>query len=495
MKSTKIFNLLLVKIFLIISCLILLPVSINFLRPFNAFWLLIINIIVLSLCFTLLLIVLKPLRKILQTTENLKSGNLNTRLDIRSGDEFEEWANSFNSVAAYLQQNLTNAEQAQAITLAAKNRLNTILSSVIDGIIAIDLSRNVVSANKAAEAITGFTETQLINHPIDEFIHLYDGQQEIPSKNYCQITMGPQDSNPALTQVVTLVGRDGNQTKVSLSSAPIAEGIQANLGCLIILHDLSKEEELEQMKLDFVSMASHELRTPLTSIIGYLSVFIDENKDKIPKEELELIDRSLVSSRELLILVSNLLSVNKIEREQLTLLKEPLDWQTHLQKAIDDLQNQAKLKSISLTLIEPTTPLPKIMADPIRISEVINNLVTNAINYTSPGGKIEVSTSSTPNEVITTISDNGVGIPQEAIPHLFSKFFRVSNQLQKTNKGTGLGLYISKSIITKLGGKIWVESQFGKGSKFHFNLPVANTIGIPSQQFTQHAIQEGALNY
>lgn len=495
MKSIKIFNLLIVKIFLIVSSLILLPVSINLVVSLNPVWLLVTNLIALLLCIILLVVVLKPLKKILNTTENLRSGNLNTRLDVRSGDEFEEWANSFNSVAAYLQQNLENAQQAQAVTLSAKNRLNTILSSVIDGIIAIDLSRNIVLVNTEAEIITGFKEAELINHPIDQFIHLFDGTEEISPKDYCQINNFSQDNNLSPNRIAILVGRDGKQTKVSITGAPIAEGIQSNLGCLIMLHDLSKEEALEQMKLDFVSMASHELRTPLTSIIGYLSVFVNENKNKIPKEEMMLVDRSLVSSKELLILVGNLLSVNKIEREQLTLLKEPVDWQSHLQKVIDDLQNQAKLKSISLTLIKPATPLPKVMADPIRINEVVNNLVTNAINYTNLGGKIEVSINCTPNEIITTIADNGVGIPQEAIPRLFSKFFRVSNQLQKANKGTGLGLYISKSIVTKLGGKIWVESELNKGTEFHFSLPIANTSGIQTQQYTKQAIHEGTLNY
>lgn len=446
------------------------------------------SLISFALCCTLIFIFLRPLKKILQTSENLKSGNLNSRLDIRSRDEFEEWANSFNSVAAYMQQSLSNSQEAQSITASEKNKLTTLLSSLVDGVIAIDLSKNIVLANKAAQSLTGFTEAELINRPIDQFIHIFDGSLEISSKDYCQI-------NPiSSTRVVTLVSKDGKQTKITISTAPIDEGVQSNLGCVLILHDLSREEGLEQMKLDFVSMASHELRTPLTSIVGYLSVFVSENQGKIPKEEMELIDRSLSSSKQLLILVGNLLSVNKIEKEQLTLSKEPLDWQETLIKAIEDLQNQAKLKNIVLTLAQAPSQLPKVLADPIRINEVIDNLVANAINYTNPGGRIEVSTQATPNEVITTISDNGIGIPQEAIPHLFSKFFRVSNQLQKANKGTGLGLYISKSIIVKLGGKIWVESELGKGTKFHFSLPIADT-GSHMQQFVNQAIQTGALNY
>ena len=142
--------------------------------------------------------------------------------------------------------------------------------------------------------------------------------------------------------------------------------------------------------------------------------------------------------------------------------------------------------------------VPKILADPIMISEVVTNLVANAINYTNVGGKVDVTLNVSPNEITTIISDNGVGIPKDALPHLFNKFFRVSNQAQQASKGTGLGLYISKSIIEKLGGKIWVESEVGKGSKFSFTLPLAerkSTGVINTGSFMGEEIQAGALNY
>ncbi len=134
--------------------------------------------------------------------------------------------------------------------------------------------------------------------------------------------------------------------------------------------------------------------------------------------------------------------------------------------------------------------------DPGRIIEVVTNLIANAINYTNPGGQVTVFMQVSPTEVTTTITDTGVGIPKEAIPRLFSKFFRVSNLTQKASKGTGLGLYIAKSIINKMNGKIWVESELGKGSRFLFTLPIASkTASLDSQKFTSEAIQSGALNY
>ena len=175
---------------------------------------------------------------------------------------------------------------------------------------------------------------------------------------------------------------------------------------------------------------------------------------------------------------------------------EPIDYSLVLQKAIEDLRGQANQKNIVLTLTIPPT-MPKVLADPIRISEVVTNLLVNAINYTNPGGKVMVTTTLSPNEVTTTVSDTGVGIPKEALPHLFNKFFRVSNQTQKMSKGTGLGLYIAKSIVEKLNGKIWVESEQGVGSKFSFTLPIVTLSSgiVDSSRFVSDEIKSGALNY
>ena len=147
---------------------------------------------------------------------------------------------------------------------------------------------------------------------------------------------------------------------------------------------------------------------------------------------------------------------------------------------------------------DPPNNVPKILADPIRAPEVITNLVANAINYTNPGGKVDVSIQVSPTDLTTIVADSGIGVPKEAISHLFNKFFRVSNTAQQASKGTGLGLYISKSIIEKLGGKIWVESELCKGSKFSFSLPLAERKSAGSlndNSFVGQQIQAGALNY
>ena len=431
---------------------------------------------------------LKPLNTLIQGSQNLSQGNFNQRVDIQSGDEFEELGNSFNQMGEKISKIFHDSATARDIAIAEKSKLDEVLSSIIDGIVAIDVNKNVIFANRAAQEMTGYTMEEFKSQPVDKLVHVFVDTEEILPKTFCQINF----SKPT-----KVIGKNGKETKVNLTTAKVGETVQSNLSCILIMHDLSKEEELEKMKLDFVSMASHELKTPLTSIIGYLSVFVNENKGKLPKEEWELVNRSLVSSQQLFTLVQNLLNVNKIEREQISVAPQSLDYLPILTKVVDDLKNQAAVKSIILTLNPSSQSLPKVIADPIRISEVVTNLVANAINYTNPGGKVDVSITASPSEVTTTISDTGVGIPKEAIPHLFTKFFRVSNTMQQASKGTGLGLYISKSIIEKLNGKISVESESGKGSRFSFTLPVAtlNSISVNPDKYVGQVIQSGALNY
>lgn len=447
-----------------------------------------VGLVSFSIVMFLISITLKPLKNLLKGTDSLGDGNLNTRLDIRSKDEFEEIGNSFNLMADKLAQTFQKLEQDKNLIGSERNKLDVVLSSMINGVIALDLSGRVVFVNKAAEYLTGYERGEIQGKSIQDFIHLYVETQEVFSKTYCQ---------EGYNQPGLLVGKEGMQKKVNVSTTSTqSEGVQTNLGCILIIHDLSREEELEKMKFDFVSMASHELKTPLTNIIGYLSVFVNENRNKIQKEEMQLLERCLTSTKGLYSLVENILNVNKIERDKFTVEIVESDYTSILTKTVEDCQNPAKLKNISLTLSAVPT-LPKALLDPIRITEVVNNLIGNAINYTPSGGSINVSVKVTPNEIITCIADTGVGIPKEAIPHLFNKFFRVSNTRQQASKGTGLGLFIAKSIIEKLSGKIWVESEEGKGSKFFFSLPIASdTQGkISTEKVISETIQSGALNY
>lgn len=236
-----------------------------------------------------------------------------------------------------------------------------------------------------------------------------------------------------------------------------------------------QQQQLENMQVDFVSMTSHELRTPITSLIGYLNTLNQEARDKLTNDQKEFLDRSIVSAQQILAIVNNILNVSKVERGAFTVSLRPIDLVELIETAVSESKILASQKNILLEFKKPDGSMPKVSADNLRISEVLNNLINNAVTYSQSGGKVEVSIQSDGKQAVTSVVDNGPGIPKEAQPKIFTKFFRVQGALDKSSnsQGSGLGLFISKSIIDLHKGQIWFESEPGKGTTFHFSLPIA----------------------
>lgn len=371
-------------------------------------------------------------------------------------------------------QHLQQLNQNQALSLTTEqHKLSAILSSLPDGLLAVDTKRQVVMTNLAAQQLTGFHFAEMVNKPLDQWLDLKDSSGRLlTAQEYCPIGVSKYQTDPK--QMMTLAGK-GVTNYVGIYSTNLQSAVQTNLGWVVVIKDMARTRQLESQQLDFVSMASHELRTPLTSMKGYLSVFMEENKGKFNPDQNDLLERMAISTQQLVDLVTNLLNVSKVERGAFTVNLSPVDWQKVVVTSVDESRLYANQKNITLELIPPQTPIPQVMADNIRIMEVINNLVNNAINYTRQGGWVKVNVKVEGDHVVTSVSDNGVGIPPEAMAHLFTKFFRAAGSLDKSSnsKGTGLGLYLSKSIIDLHRGKIWVESKAGIGSTFFFTLPIA----------------------
>ncbi|MFA5932905.1 MAG: ATP-binding protein [Microgenomates group bacterium] len=351
------------------------------------------------------------------------------------------------------------------------NKLALILSAIQDAVIALDPKGNIVLFNPAAEKLTGATFSEVQNKPISQIIKIYQSNTELTPAQYCGIN---QPNALFQKEELKLISFKNKQAVVNFTASQIKGGDTADLGCILTMHDVTEAKSFEAMKLDFVSMAAHELRTPLTSIKGYLSVFMSESKGKFTDDQNTFLTRISISTEQLLALVENLLNVSKIERGIFNVNTVSADWVELVAQTVDQFAERAKEKNLEYTFTKPTEKIPKLMVDKLRIVEVISNLLSNAINYTAPGGKIKINIKLSPdkNSVVTSVTDTGEGIPKEAQPHLFTKFFRVSGKLEMGSKGTGLGLYISREITEMHHGKIWVESEVGKGSTFSFSLPI-----------------------
>lgn len=423
----------------------------------------------------------KPISQLSNLTEKIEKGDFTVQSDIHTGDEIEDLGKSFDKMAKALLKSEEALERDREHIAAERNKLEVVIAGISDAIIATDTSGAIILFNKAAELITGYTFTDVEAKHIDEYIQLRNDEDNVLFDKLCPPHTPGFEGVVFEKRGLTLQGRDEKTVTVDVISSQISEAESINLGCILLLHDVTKEKALEDMKLDFVSLAAHELRTPLTAITGYLSVFIDENEKELNLDQLTMVSRANIASQQLVGLVENLLNVSQIERGSVTLQVAPVKWSDTVRMVVADLQNRARDKQIALVFNESTEEISDVYVDKLRATEVVNNLVANAINYTEQHGSVTVWLEQRGDEVLTYIKDTGVGIPKEALPNLFTKFFRVSGALEHGSKGTGLGLYISKSIIEMHHGKIWVESELGKGSTFIFSLPAK-----PYDQSTTH---------
>lgn len=350
---------------------------------------------------------------------------------------------------------------------------DAILNSIIDGVVVINQQKKIVLFNKSAEAVTGISAENAMGKDVDEVIVLLKGKHHLKSDLYYIHHEDGKRLKHFSKTGLKVVRHDKKLMLVDMNTALVSGAKGEEEGCVITLHDVTREHELEEMKLDFVSMAAHELRTPITSIRGYGSVLAEEAKDRLTAEQRTYIERINISGDQLLALVENLLNISRIERGALTLTIEKVQWEDVVKRVVREHIIPASQKGLDLKFIEPAKKLPLVAVDIFRISEVLNNLVSNAIAYT-PNGGVTVTCEYKGEEVITHVSDTGTGIPKESLPKLFTKFYRVSGLLEQGSKGTGLGLYISKAIVEKHHGKIWVESELGKGSRFSFSISIAS---------------------
>lgn len=407
-----------------------------------------------------------PIKLLNQGATLIGRGQFDSVLNIKTGDEIEDLAREFNSMAENLKRSIYQIS-------AERNTLSIILSGITDAVISVDLQRRIITFNKAAENLTGLSMNTVLGKPIDQVIILADAEGKIAVDSYIPIRTDGYEGVVFNKQDLKMAGASGKSAVVNLIVGQITEGARINLGAILTLHDITEEFQLEEMKLDFVAMAAHELRTPLTSLRGYTYILLRDYKEKFEEKEEQILNRINISTQRLAALVENLLSITKIEKRKLSINTEPLDWVANVEETIEEIIDQAKEKQTRIELEKPMGTLPKVSVDKFRINEVLTNLLANAINYTPDGGMIKVWFEQKPNEIITHIKDTGEGIPREALPHLFTKFFRVNGRLEQGSKGTGLGLYISKSIVEMHGGKIWAESEgIGKGSTFSFSLPM-----------------------
>lgn len=335
-----------------------------------------------------------------------------------------------------------------AHTEIERNKLETILTNIAEGVIVIDQDRRLMLVNRMAREMFELTDENVSGRRI---------QDVIPHNDLVNLLTRARATEPFRSEITL---DDGRVFYAQVTPIP-------DVGQTATLQDITYLKELDHIKSDFVSTVSHDLRSPLTAILGYVELL--ERVGPVSELQREFISRVQFNVHTITSLINDLLDLGRIEAG-FDARNEIVPIEAMIKEVIEELTPSASEKSQQL-LVELTPELPVTLGDPVRLRQMLSNLVGNAIRYTQSGGTIWVRGRAEDNQVILQVVDNGPGIPLADQPYIFDKFYRASN-IPAEVPGTGLGLAIVKSIVENQQGRIWVDSNPGKGTTFTIVLPV-----------------------
>jgi PAS domain S-box-containing protein len=363
-----------------------------------------------------------------------------------------------NAQAALLNM-LEDVEEARGKAEEEKNKTMAIINNFTDGLLVFGPENKLSLINPQVEKIFDIKQKDIINRTIQEL-------KTFPTIEPLSLIL--------LKEIKDIFRREIKLKEnliIEISSTPILRG-KEKLGNLIILHDITREKLIEKMKTEFVSISAHQLRTPLSAIKWTLRMLLDGDLGEITLEQRDFLEKTYRSNEKMINLINSLLDITRIEEGRYVYKPVLTEITPICQFVIKSYEDEIKRKNIKLDFKKPEKRLPKINMDVEKIKLAIQNLLDNAIRYTPPGGKVTIDLKHGKKEVEFSIKDSGVGIPKDQQSRIFTRFFRGANVMRMDTEGSGLGLYIVKNIIEAHGGRVWFESEEGKGTTFYFNLPV-----------------------
>ena len=394
---------------------------------------------------------LKKLTLLADITSNWRQGKF-TKITYYSDDEFGKIADNLN----YLLEQLDNCQKS---IKEEESRITAILAGIKAGVMVLDREGRVILVNKGLEKLFGNLNFNGEPKPLIEVVRNYELEKFI--------TQALKDLKEMSREIEFLLP---NSKTILIHAAPLKDEEDQKIGLVVVFDDITEERKLEKMRSEFIANVSHELRTPLTSIKGFLETLLDGALEDttIAKHFLQIMNSE---TERLTRLIDDLLSLSKIESKKVDFAPKPLVLADLVQKMNLLFKSRLEEKGLSLRINIPGD-LPMVLADSDMISQVLINLLDNAIKYTPSGGKIELLARVKHPFVEVEVKDTGIGIPEESQKRIFERFYRVDKARSRELGGTGLGLAIVKHIIDLHMGKVWVESKVGEGSTFGFSLPI-----------------------
>ena len=392
------------------------------------------------------------LKQINQKIKDLIAGDYSRVLDMQGSSEITNITNNLNDLSEVIRLTQENLEQET-------KRLNSILSYMTDGVLATNRRGQITMINDMAKKQLGIVKEEALNKSILELLKIED----------------EYELRDLITQIPELMidsqNANGEYLSLRVRFALIRRESGFISGLVAVLHDTTEQEKEERERRLFVSNVSHELRTPLTSVKSYLEA-LDEGALYDPVAP-DFIKVSLDETNRMMRMVTDLLHLSRIDNATTRLDVELINFTafiTFILNRFDKMRSQDEEKKYELVRDYPINSV-WIEIDTDKMTQVIDNILNNAIKYSPDGGKITVSMKTTDDQMILSIKDQGLGIPKQDLPKIFDRFYRVDRARSRAQGGTGLGLAIAKEIIKQHNGFIWAKSEYGKGSTFTIVLP------------------------
>jgi two-component system phosphate regulon sensor histidine kinase PhoR len=393
--------------------------------------------------------VLSRVHRLKQFTERAAAGDFAPLEREREHDELADLADALNRTVAGLGQNIRTLTDE-------RNRSSAILGSMVEGVAVVTADERILFCNWAFEQILELPDGSSQGRTLVEALRQAD-----------LVALVRQ----ALSGVEELTGEvevgTVRRRNFSVTAAPV-RAAGAN-GAVMVLHDITELRRLERVRRDFVANVSHEFKTPLTAIQGFaetlLSGALDDKANR--KRFVEIIREH---ARRLARLTDDLLKLSRIEAGRLELEIRPVRVEALVSGCVETTRLNAQARGLEIQ-VDLQKDAPAVRGDGAQLGEVLQNLLDNAVQYTPAGGKIEVKARSNGQGVTFTVTDTGIGIPESDLERIFERFYRVDAARSREAGGTGLGLAIARHIVEAHGGRIWVESAIGQGSRFHFSIP------------------------
>lgn len=390
----------------------------------------------------------RPIADMRRQAQAMAKGNFSRKVRVYSDDEIGQLARAFNHLTNRLQ-------ESQQSTESERRKLASVLSNMTDGVLSTDRRGRIILINDPALQLLNVSRETVINRPVTSVLGLeeeYTFEDLIDMKDSVTLDLSSYEQSTLLRTTFSVIQKETGFVN----------------GLIAVLHDNTEQEKIDIERREFVANVSHELRTPLTTMRSYLEALADgawQDPDLAPN----FLNVTQTETERMIRLVNDLLKLSKMDSSETELSKEMVEFNVFFNRIIDRFEMSKSHK------VNFKRQLPKeqyfVEIDPDKLTQVIDNIISNALKYSPEGGKVRFDMTVEEGFLLIQISDEGMGIPKENVDRIFDRFYRVDRARSREMGGTGLGLAISKEMINAHGGVIWAESKLGKGTSIFFTLP------------------------